>query len=63
MTHFEFWTDKNKKEPIIISFGFWGVNKKFFKSNIFIYFQQVTVFLEVSESGNGLSAWKLASSL
>lgn len=38
MTHFEFWTDKNKKELIIISFWFWGVNKKFFKSNIFIYF-------------------------
>ena len=63
MTHFEFWTDKNNKEPTIISFWFWGVNKKFFKSNIFIYFQQITVFLEVSESGNGLSAWKLVSSL
>ena len=38
MTHFEFWTDKNNKELTIISFWFWGVNKKFFKSNIFIYF-------------------------
>ena len=63
MTHFEFWTNKNKKEPLLFLFDF-GVSTKNSLNQIFLYIlQQVTVFLEVSESGNGLSAWKLPSSL